>query len=246
MKYYINRPKPDQRQAQVSVISDNREEKVEAWEGTGTPEYQIARTGYVMVRTGREEPNFGVYSRPLFSNNGDFARHEDGRVKTETKYSPVHEGTAPTQLFTHHSPVIEEAFVDPSLRHAVPTMIGMAMKAVGAEHDTPTASNDLSEWSSRLSQKAAARGLAKGHKDNPNMGTTNNIDMSAQRVYMFKDHTGEYEKPFRGSEEATPEEVSSARAWVRDRISASRGTPSRPQKPQINRGDSQFEQLKLF
>lgn len=226
MKYYISRPNAFNRnRAQVSVVGDKRENHVDKWEYGDPVEYQVARTGYVAVRGGREVPNFHT-AMPQWAwvtpKGGNPDGSDDEYKQVGGTYVDKNFGKS-TELFTHHSPEVEEAFVDPSLRHAVPTMIGMAMKALGAEHDIPTASNDLSEWSSRLSQKAAARGLAKGHKDNPSMGVTNKIDMSAQLVHMFKTRTGEYENPYPGNDEATPEEVSSARSWARSRVKGKRG-----------------------
>jgi hypothetical protein len=58
---------------------------------------------------------------------------------------------------------------------------------------------------------------------------------------MRKETTG----PLWADEKVPEERVNQGRQWVRDRISASRGISQRD-KPQVNRGDSQFEQLKLF
>lgn len=139
----------------------------------------------------------------------------------------------PDELFTHVPPQIKFAYSDPSMRHTLPTMVGIAMRVMGAEHDTPMADSSLTDFSSRLSQNAAKRGLAVAHPGNQDMESSGNEGM-----------------PSRTTQDVDPSwmtrvsdtDVSAARHWVRSRV---RGEAKPAAKKDVKRGDSQFEQLSL-
>lgn len=177
--------------------------------------------GMVTMRPPREEPNFSGPSHQPHS--------EDGEV--------------PTELFKHVSPEITGAYVDPSLKMALPTMVALGMQSHNAEKDLPMADYALTRFSSALSRNAVSRGLAKPHPLNPDMSATAGDDgeeydfehapmrWSGMRISEMKSNPA--------TREFSPEEVGAARNWVREKV---RG----PQKQkQIKRGDSQFEQLNL-
>ncbi len=140
----------------------------------------------------------------------------------------------PDELFTHVPPQIKFAYSDPSMRHTVPTMVGIAMRGMGNERETPMADSSLTDFSSRLSQKAAKRGLAVAHPGNRNMESSGNDGMPTRSTYNLD--------PW-GMNQVPDAEVSAARHWVRGRIRGE-DKPAAPQKD-VKRGDSQFEQLSL-
>lgn len=139
----------------------------------------------------------------------------------------------PDELFTHVPPHIKFAFSDPSMRHTVPTMVGIAMRGMGATNETPMADNSLTDFSSRLSRNAAKRGLAVAHPGNKDMESSGSEGMPERSTYDI-DPSWMTRVP--------DTEVSAARHWVRSRI---RGEAAPAPKQDIKRGDSQFEQLSL-
>lgn len=134
----------------------------------------------------------------------------------------------PTELFTHVSPQLKEAFVDPAIRHVLPTMVGIAMKKLNAEHDVPMADQSLTRWSSELSQNAVKRGLAVPHPTNPTMDVTSD----------YNDHeiprnlTLGLSPDWHGSI-VPQEDVRAGQQWVRSRLRNAKAV----------RGESQFDPL---
>lgn len=163
-------------------------------------------------------------------------------------------GEHPTELFSHVSPEIAGAYSDPKMRHVIPAMVGIAMHELGDKHDVPMADSALTSFSSALARNAVSRGLAVPHYSNPKMLSFTDYEagegqkqeyQAPSRAFMDRHLQATTKAPW-GAQEVPQERVNEGRQWVRNRISASRSTPSQPQKQQINRGDSQFEQLKLF
>lgn len=139
----------------------------------------------------------------------------------------------PTELFTHVSPQVVGAHSDPRMRHTIPTLIGLGMKTFGAEHDVPMADSALTQYSSRLSRKAAGRGLAVANPDNVEMvGDKYSNEISPRRQFDPIDD----DDPYRVSES----EVADARSWVRDRLRGPRNLG-----PQFT-PEPEGEQLRLF
>lgn len=213
---YFRKNHPQDRTVDVTVLSDKSEDG-----GRSVP------SGMVALSRPREEPNFDGGedvntngAAPSYRRSSQFLRQHSSAIFTE-----------PTELFSHVSPQIKGAYVDPTLRHTLPTMVGLAMRSMGAEHDTPVADSSLTNFSSALSRNAAKRGLATPHPSNLAMNATYmhgempRNTMSADRV------------PTEG--EVPTSEVAAARTWVRDRI---RGT--QPVKAS-QRGTDRSEQLKL-
>jgi hypothetical protein len=139
----------------------------------------------------------------------------------------------PDELFTHVPPQIHNAFSDPSMRHTIPTMVGIAMRGMGNERETPMADSSLTDFSSRLSQNAVKRGLAVAHPGNREMESSGNNGIPPRTT---TDLDPEW------LEQVPDADVSAARHWVRSRI---RGEAKPAPKKNVKRGDSQFEQLSL-
>jgi hypothetical protein len=125
----------------------------------------------------------------------------------------------PSELFTHISPQIKAAYSDPSLRHTLPTMVGMAMHALHAEGDKPMADNLLTKFSSSLSRNAVKRGLAVPHPQNVEMtpdsaGLSRTFPLQRTSPDRLMQSYGESI----GYREARSDEVSTARSWVKGRL----------------------------
>lgn len=188
------------------------------------PSRQTFPYGLVSMSAPREEPNF--------TPNGGMFREVGTREP-------------PTELFRHISPEITGAYVDPSLKMTLPTMVALGMQSHNAEKDLPMADYALSRFSSALAKNAVSRGLAKPHPLNPemdaDMGDFDNEDDFEEHTPMrWNSRLVAQMKGHSSTSEFSPQEVDAARNWVREKV---RG-PQKPKK-QVMRGDSQFEQLNL-
>lgn len=187
--------------------------------------------GDVTMTNPAELPNFWGSNQQI---TRDFVRENPGKE-------------APTELFTHRPPQIETAYVDPSIRHTLPTMVMLGMQRMGAEHDTPMADYSLSPYSSKLSRAAHERGLAVGHPDNPDMSTEHHYSDDGYSTDDMYDDMPDYLVAPRTVSDflpkrmdaVSPEDIQRARTALKNRL--------RKPKPAIraSRGDSQFEQLNL-
>lgn len=212
----------------VSAVSDAAEGLVDGFSGDPVVPY-----GDIKMLPAREEPNFtsvgpGVgRSRPWYGTSDEFEERHGG---WET----------PSELFTHVSPQIREAFVDPRLRHTLPTMVGIAMHGVNATHDVPMADSSLSRWSSALSRNAAARGLAVPHPDNPEMDSHDpgwdDEPRSIPRNTMSLPNTHRL-----WPDEVPPEAVKAGQQWVRSRLGQAKARRGETQFKDDPRSESQRE-----
>lgn len=147
----------------------------------------------------------------------------------------------PTELFSHSPPYVFSAYVDPSIRHTMPTMVALAVNKMGAAHDTIMSADSLTAYSSRLSRAANSRGMSVPDPQNATM-SANSTAQDLPYADMPERTIGPLwlaEGMPRNMEEATPDEVAQARQSVKDRLRKSKRTP------QVKRGASQFEQLSL-
>lgn len=155
----------------------------------------------------------------------------------------------PTELFTHVPPSIMSAYSDKSLRHTLPTMIGIAMNDMKAGKDVPMAGMSLTKYSSALSRNAVDRGLAIPHYLNPHMESDDDewdddigeMVPAQPKASEIPSRTVPTVRPYY-MEPVSDAEVAAGRQWVRSKIRGSE--PPKPKK-RIVRGDSQFEQLNL-
>ena len=146
----------------------------------------------------------------------------------------------PTELFTHVPPEISGAYADPKIRHALPTMVGLAMHKLGAQFDVPMADSSLTPYSAALSKNAVNRGLAVPHYDNPEMETEGEFDHdtgewvntrpNVRGMPRMRAETLLINTNFHGPA-ASPQQVADARSWVKGRL-----------RPKAVRGESQFKE----
>lgn len=187
--------------------------------------------GDISMSAPKELPNFWGHDQQI---TRDFVRENPGKRD-------------PTELFTHRPPQIESAYVDPSIRHTLPTMVMIGMQRMGAEHDTPMADSSLSMYSSKLSRAARGRGLAVAHPHNPDMSTQRfSGDDYHSTDDMYEDMPEHLVGPRavaefipKSMDTVSPEDVQRARTALKNRL--------RKPKPTVraSRGDDQFEQLIL-
>lgn len=187
--------------------------------------------GEIYMSKPAELPNFWGSHQQI---TRDFVRENPGKE-------------APTELFTHRSPQIDRAYVDPAIRHTLPTMVMLGMQQMGAEHDTPMADSSLSPYSSKLSRAASTRGLAVPHPDNPDMSTEDHYNSDEYDMDNMYEDMPDRTISARAINEyipkrmdvVSPEDVQRARTALKNRL--------RKPKPdvRVSRGTNQFEQLSL-
>ena len=148
----------------------------------------------------------------------------------------------PTELFTHVPPQIRGAYSDPRIRHALPTMVGLAMNHLGSHADVPMADYSLTPFSAALSRNAVERGLAVPHYWNREMETDGTIDDDSGEWVNDKPDVSSMRRRTVGSPDLEPEyygdaassrQVSDARSWVKSRLQATKAV----------RGESQFKDV---
>lgn len=119
------------------------------------------------------------------------------------------------EMFAHTPPEINAAFVDPSIRHALPTMVGLALHDLGSAGSTPQVDHRLSPYSSPLAKHASRKGLVTGSPENPNMNATFGGGSQHRPMLHWTP------SPRRGRAEASelqPAEVTRSKEWVRNRL----------------------------
>ena len=77
------------------------------------------------------------------------------------------------QMFHHRPTLVHGLFADPSMQHAVPTLLGLAINQFGP---TLQASSNLSRHSSRVVKRGMEAGVVLPHPRNPSAEGQNNID----------------------------------------------------------------------
>jgi hypothetical protein len=126
----------------------------------------------------------------------------------------------PDKLFYEGKPSsIEIAYLmaDPSMGTTAPTLGALAKRDLKAEEIV--SSDSLSEYSSKLTKTAIAKGLpVKAHTDNPNASVTNNFDQHTMAVDANSPHWR------MGKTQIPPETVAAARADLRGML---RATPKK-------------------
>lgn len=192
----------------------------------------------MMVEKAKEIPNFNPHVKTVqgIENHNGLSyqwneAHED--------WAEMRTDHHPTELFTHRPPQITYAMSDPRVRHTIPTMVGLAM-----QHDKPgmasgqiMADNSLSPHSSKLSQRAAKRGLnVIGDPRNPGMERDEYSDADFPDRTMWKNDIDR-----RYPIEASPEQVHSARQWVRGQLRPAKPLPSAASSPQFKYVQGQFD-----
>jgi hypothetical protein len=150
--------------SQYTVMHDKYQDNGDKWE-SGFP-----------VGTVRLDYEEGKGTTPNFSNltNNGYSReyyNRNGGNRGRTVEPP-------TELF-HTDPdrlVVTSAYAHPNVRNHVPKLLAIAQ--TDNPHLKLTASDDMTEYSSRLAKNAVAKGLALPHPDNKQM-KHNGITMSA-------------------------------------------------------------------
>lgn len=165
--------------------------------------------GTVAMVAGKELPNFSTSLSGEQQSSAEYHAHS-----REASRNP------PRELFTHVSPQVISAFSDPRMRHTIPTMIAIGMKALGAEHDVPMADYSLSAHSSKLSKNAANRGLAVPDPGNPRMrtGDEGSGRVSDMRRRFAVNLPNPKAQGVVGTEWVPEHEVAAGREWVRNRL----------------------------
>jgi len=166
----------------------------------GKPDADNARTPYALIDTDSSPP----HEVPNFDSSGG---------SRASRWA--------TELFTHYSGTtnISGAFSDPSMRHHIPTLVGLAANDnPGSEIET---SDDLSLRSSRLVQHAMARGIIWGPGDNNPEGLRRN-DISMHRQSYHADIVAKMAVNAQHGWEGTilipPHRVLQARQFVRQAL----------------------------
>jgi hypothetical protein len=179
----------------------------------GPAEYPAA---LVTMSGAEESPNFEARQDWNYDQKkmvGSYGVSYDYWNRTEDAY-----GKQPTELFTHVPPQIRGAYADPSIRHVMPTLVGIAMNRMGASREVPMADSTLSRYSAALSRNAAKRGLATPNPNNPTMTSGQGEDGAPADYSDMPSFTVDNTETRRGFEAVGAEEVSGARNWVRSKI----------------------------
>lgn len=97
------------------------------------------------------------------------------------------------QMFMHQPSKIVGLYADPTMRHTVSNLLGLALSNAGPG---VLASDSLSQHSSRLVQRGIDAGLVRGHPRNPDAAKNNDIPMSTKASWVHEgvpgsDFTGE-------------------------------------------------------
>lgn len=179
----------------------------------------------MMVEKAKELPNFNtnaVQAWGDWKHNG-LSYHWN---EAHEDYAETRTDHHPTELFTHRPPQITYAMSDPAMRHTIPTMVGLALQhdPAGMASGKIMADASLTAHSSKLSQRAAKRGLGiVADPRNTGMEADDVDNAFPSRTMWPTDVERRY--PIK----ATPEEVTQARQWVRDKVrpprEPKRGTP---------------------
>jgi hypothetical protein len=145
----------------------------------------------------------------------------------------------PTELFVHTPAQITGAYVDPSMRHVLPTMVGLAMHRMAGANAPIMADYRLTNYSSALSQRAAAKGLAVSDPRNPDMSPDEdeNFPIDYEEMPTQSMSVGTAAQMRSSFDEVSPHDVRNARNTVRRRL----GRQKRPAR----KVGSQFEQLRM-
>jgi hypothetical protein len=112
-------------------------------------------------------------------------------------------------LFSSEPSEITSAFADPSMRAAVPTVMGLALNEARKIGTGLTYSSSLSRHSSNISQRALKAGLVQVNPSHPTAGRSNDISFTPQRINVSD--IGENS----GYEMATKEQLGAARQIIR-------------------------------
>ena len=96
----------------------------------------------------------------------------------------VREQMRTPQMFVNRPPEVIDLRADPSMRHAVPTMLGLAINQFGK---TLKADESLSKHSSRIVQRIVGSGVGQTHPQNPDAETNNHIDFHKFTAVRYVD-----------------------------------------------------------
>lgn len=177
-------------------------------------------TGFVGVARSHERPNFAQYDDRWTPPS------ERGLVSLDHHLEMGGTGE-PTELFTHYPPKVGVAFVDPKLRHHVPTMVGIAMHAMGDQHDKVMADESLTQFSSRLARNAVDKGLAVPHPHNPNMEASSDTPRAPRMARRLDNVSVPPGDP------VSRRQVTQAKEWVRSRLRPDTPLPHAAQGQQL-------------
>jgi len=97
-------------------------------------------------------------------------KHEPWHVKEEAK----RQQRDTPQMFMRKPAEITGLWSDPSMKHTVGTLLGLALERGGPG---TLASDDLSQYSSRVVQRGIDAGVVQGHPSNPDAEETNHMPM---------------------------------------------------------------------
>jgi len=108
-------------------------------------------------------------------------RHESRDAVLEQMRTP--------QMFVNRPPEVVDLQSDPSMRYAVPTLLGLAINQFGP---TLRADESLSKHSSRIVQRLVGSGIGQTHPQNPDAEANNSFDFSSQvRLHYIDPDTNE-------------------------------------------------------
>jgi hypothetical protein len=208
----------------------------------------------VQVRAGRKEHPVGQISVESAREVPNFVRDRYTRELKENEFAN-YRADPPTELFNHRPPQVALAFVDPALKHTVPTAIGLAVLRQGAQHDSLMADSTLTRFSSHLAQKAASKGLPiVGHPDNPYM-LNNSGPPEAEEERSPWDADPLHHEPMtdgpmnilwktRNAQIASPHEVREAKGFIRSMLRPP--VERTPETSQVPSAGPRFKQGTLF
>jgi len=117
-------------------------------------------------------------------------------------------------MFMHQPSKIVGLYADPTMRHTVSNLLGLALSNAGPG---AMASDELSSYSSRIVQRGIDAGLVRGHPRNPDAQATNTIPLMTKASWV---HEGVPESDFTG-EKLTPvsdEELGAGKRLMRDAL----------------------------
>lgn len=207
----------------------------------------------------KRPPTWSTEFTALDGMDDESRAYDDYLPSAHVAYHPESErtlthfpGTPGTRLrqgamFVHSPGEIYSAFADPSMRSAVPTLLGLAAnehrRITGSSYSLPMHDSSLSPHSSKMVRKLQDRGVdIPANPDNATAEATNAA--SFHRLWEARSNypAGKFQhtdssRPF-DTVEVRPQEVNEARHRVRQLLSKP-GLPEAPRGPQ-------YEQMRMF